>query len=223
MINFLHSLLHQPARGWDPVPPEHARRYADLAWKDLNPALVDDLERRLGGLGDKRVLDLGGGPGQYSIAFARRGARVTWHDVSRAYLAIAREGAAQAGVRVDFSLGYLEDARRLAHAPFDLVFCRICWNYCRNDRVFARLVFRLMRPGGAAYIDANTEDFARPHGRQRLAYALYRLTGWKIGHPYPPRGRLARLFRRLPLARLEEDGASGFNDRLFLIKGRPVL
>lgn len=223
MINFLHGLLHRPARGWDPVPPEHARRYADLAWKDLNPALVDDVERRLGGLRDKRVLDLGGGPGQYSITFARRGARVTWHDVSRAYLDIARQRAAQAGVQVEFSLGYLEDARRLARAPFDLVFCRICWNYCRNDRAFARLVYRLTRPGGAAYIDTNTETFARPRGSRRLAYALNGLIGWKIGHPYPPRGRLARLFRKFPLARLDEDYASELNDRLFLVKDRPVL
>lgn len=78
MINRLHSWIHQPGKGWDPVAPEYAGEYAESEWRNINVGLIDRLEQRIGGFKDKRVLYLGGGPGQYSTAFARRGARVTY-------------------------------------------------------------------------------------------------------------------------------------------------
>ena len=78
-VNYLHSLLHRVESGWDPISPEYAREYADFASSRIDITLVDHLERQVGGLSGKRVLDLGGGPGQYSVLFAERGADVTWH------------------------------------------------------------------------------------------------------------------------------------------------
>ncbi|MEE9218504.1 MAG: class I SAM-dependent methyltransferase [Acidobacteriota bacterium] len=218
MINWLHSLLHDPSRGWDPVPSAHSRDYSQRAWEDLQPGLVDDLERRTGGLKGKRVLDLGAGPAQYSIEFARRGALVVWHDISRNYQRRARQLASDAGVEVEFSLGYLEQARKFLASPFDLVFCRLCWNYCRGDRAFARLIYRLIKPGGAAYVEANTEVFGAPAGLRRCIYFLNNRLSWKLGHPYPPRGRIARMFLRFPLDTAFVDQSSALVDRLFLIK-----
>jgi SAM-dependent methyltransferase len=218
MINLLHAFLHDPARGWDPVPGEHADGYAERAWEDLKPSLVDEIEARIGKLHGKRVLDLGGGPGQYSVEMARRGARVVWHDVSRRYGEMVRRRAAEAGVDLETSIGYLEDARKFLHEPFDLVFCRLCWNYCRGDRAFARLAYRLTRPDGALYVETNTETFGAPAGLRRLIYLFNALLGWKIGHPYPPGGRVPRLLLRFPVRYAAIEYPSPLVERILLIR-----
>jgi 2-polyprenyl-3-methyl-5-hydroxy-6-metoxy-1,4-benzoquinol methylase len=215
MINQIHALWHRPAAGWDPVPPAHAAEYAAHEWSHHDDALIDRVEGWLGGLAGKRVLDLGGGPGHCAVAFARRGADVTWHDVSRTYEQIARRRAAAAGVTVRFSLGYLEEARRLAERPFDLVFNRICWNYCMDDRAFSALVYDLVRPGGGAYVDTHTAEFAEGGGWRHLAARLYAATSIKVGHPHPPRGRTAALFQRFSVDRVILDYSTPGNERIF--------
>ncbi|MDR3670278.1 MAG: class I SAM-dependent methyltransferase [Holophaga sp.] len=192
MINTILMKLRPVAGGFDPVSAGGARRYADYEWDHFSPGLVDELELRVGGLAGKRVLDLGGGPGQYAIEFARRGARVTWHDISRNYLAVARDRAAAQGAELEFNLGYLEEAARYLDQPFDFIFNRICWYYCVNDAAFARLVHGLMRPGGQAYID---NFIHQAPGRFKPRYWLNAMAGVKIGHPVPPPGRLEKLFR----------------------------
>jgi SAM-dependent methyltransferase len=143
---------------------------------------------------------------------------VVWHDVSRTYLEIARNRAAASGAQVEFSLGYLEDARRFQSTPFDLVFCRVCWNYCRSDRRFARLIYSLLKPGGAAYIDCHTPAFARATGLRSLQSYLNSALRFKVGHPYPPRGRIASLFHAFPAERMSVDYASEWNDRVLFVK-----
>lgn len=219
MINALQKLISRVDRGWDPVPATYAEAYAEASWRQPDETAIERLARRLGGLEGKRVLDLGGGPGQCSVMFARRGARVTWHDVSRNYLLIARQRAQAAGVDVDFSLGYLEDAVRFVAHPFDLVFCQLCWCYCMDDRAFARLIYSLVKPGGAAYIDSNTPAFEGPiRGRRRLQYFLNDRLWIKVGHPHPPRGRIARLFLQYPIERMIVDHSVETNDRIFFVK-----
>ncbi len=222
MINQLHALLHRPEKGWDPVPPEHAITYGEGEWQRVDEGLLDHLDHWTGGLYGKRVLDLGGGPGQYSAAFARRGAEVTWHDVSRHYRDIAQARIRALGLaeRVRFSLGYLEEAPRLLTGNFDLVFNRICWYYGMSDAGFAGVVYRLIAPGGWAYVDTNHSS-----GRPDNLPLTVRLRTWlndrftiKIGHPYPPHGRVAHLFLRYPVARLLVDYRSAANDRILLQK-----
>jgi len=217
-VNYLHSVLHRVGDGWDPIRSTYAEEYAALAWSESNPALVERLEQQMGGLEGKRVLDLGGGPGQYSVLFAQRGAQVTWHDVSREYERIARKRAAACGVTPQFSLGYLEHAKQIGESYFDLVFCRVCWYYCRSDRAFAKLIYSLVKPNGIGYIECNTPAFARPTGLRRTQYWLNQRLWWKIGHPYPPRGRIAGLLQQYPLARLELDYSSELADIVVFVK-----
>jgi SAM-dependent methyltransferase len=220
MINALHAMLHNPRRGWDPIPEEHARLYAEEQWQKFNPGLVDYLADRLCGLEGKRVLDLGAGPGHFSVAFARCGAQVTWHDLSRRYLDFSREKARQAGVTLRFSLGYLEEAGKFLAEPFDLVFCRICWRYCENDRRFARLVYGLAAPEGAGYVDSGIGPGPEPTLWRRIQFDLNAGCGLKIGHPDPPRGRLAGLFQGFPMKSLETDYSAAQNDRIFFVTKR---
>lgn len=211
-VNYLHSLLHRVENGWDPIPSSYACSYAELAWNERSPNLVRDLDLRVGGLTGKRVLDLGGGPGQYSILFAQYGANVTWHDVSREYEAITRERAAVAGVSIAYSIGYLEDAQRFETEPFDLVFCRVCWYYSRSDRAFARLLYSVVKTGGVGYVECNTPDFSKPRSWRRGQYWLNKHLWLKVGHPMPPRGRIAKLLQQYDLRQMTLDYSSPLRD-----------
>ena len=95
MINQLHKLLHDPARGWDPISSAYAQEYgaAQTAAEDV----VAQFAAATGGLHGKRVLDLGSGVGQYGLAFASQGATVTCLDVSATYLRMARDRFSAAG------------------------------------------------------------------------------------------------------------------------------
>jgi SAM-dependent methyltransferase len=204
MINYLFSRVQRPERGWDPVPAPYAAAYAEQQWGADTRAVVDDLAERIGDLGGRRVLDLGGGPGHYTAEFARRGARVTWHDVSDAYRRLAHERLGSLAEDVEWSLGYLEEAARFGPV-FDLVFNRICWYYCMSDRHFARLVHGLVKPGGWAYIV--TPYLESPTKRARLLHrARGRLNehlGIKIGHPFPSLRLFRRVWRGLETRRFE--------------------
>jgi 2-polyprenyl-3-methyl-5-hydroxy-6-metoxy-1,4-benzoquinol methylase len=222
MINWFFSRAQRPERGWDPVPAEHARQYSRSEWQSVNEPLLDQLDDWVGGLAGKRVLDLGGGPGQYSVAFARRGARVTWFDVSRNYQTLAQANAAERLVadRMQFRLGYMDDAPRLLAETYDLVFNRICWYYGRSDRSFADVVYRLVCPGGSGYIDTTNSLFntAQLSASARMRTWLNVACSIKIGHPYPPRGRIASLMLRRPIERLLIDYTTASSDRLLFKK-----
>lgn len=221
LINWMHSRIFRPERGWDPVPSEYAEQYAAIQWtQGAGEALLDKIEDWCGGLRGKTVLDLGAGPGHYTMAFARRGARVTWYDISAHYRTMAQERARQQNVAVEFVLGYLDEAPARLGKTYDVVFNSICWNYGRGDRSFARVIYRLIHPGGVAYVDT-THDLFNRHtltSAARFRSWLNSRVGIKIGHPFPPHGRLARLFLRFPLEAILIDYGSPWNDRLLLRK-----
>ncbi len=220
MINWIHSRWRRPERGWDPVPKGYAERYAEEEWREVDSDLIMQLERWAGGLQGKRLLDLGGGPGQYSVAFAKLGAHVIWHDVSRNYLEIAKAKARENGVLITFSLGYLEDAERYLGSGFDVVFNRICWYYARSDRAFADLTYRLVRPGGVGYVDVPNAEaiYAKLTATRRFQTWLNAHIYLKIGHPFPPRGRVASLLQRYPLSQIYIDYRLPGNDRIFFVR-----
>ncbi len=221
-INFVHKLLHRVEEGWDPISLEYAKKYDRFASNEIDTVLVKRLDALSSGLEGKRVLDLGGGPGHYSVLFAKCGARVTWHDVSREYEKIARKRAEDCGLSLDFSLGYLEEAKKFGENSFDLVFCRVCWYYSKSDRAFGRLLYGLVKPGGMGYIKCNTSTFSRPKGMRKLQSWLNGRLWWKIGHPMPPHGRIAKLIQNYPIERLELDYSSDLCDVVLFVKRRGV-
>ncbi len=220
MINWLHSQWHRPEQGWDPVDPDWAQTYAAAEWQTVDTGLLDRIETRLGGLAGKRVLDMGAGAGQYSVALAQRGAEVVWYDISRTYQTIAQRQAAEAGLTLEWHLGYFEDAPRyLPNRQFDFIFNRICWYYCQNDRAFARLLWSLLAQDGLLYIHApNSRFHAEMPALARLRTWLNARTGFKVGHPMLPPRQLASLLNTLPLRQLEADCSDPCNDVLWVRK-----
>lgn len=226
MINSWLSYLRRPDNqdGWDPVPDLHSVSYAQHQWAiGVDHNLIDQLDNILGGLAGKRVLDLGGGPGQYSVEFAKRGAIVTWHDVSGRYQAFAAEKAREHNVNIQFSLGYMDEARDILDGNFDLIFNRICWCYCHSDRAFSKVIYALSKPNGIIYIDTNNSHWcwSELSYLAKLRVLINNYASIKIGHPHPPHGRIAEIFNQFSVEFISIDYSLPTNDRL-IIKRKAV-
>lgn len=221
MINKLHARLYRPEMGWDPVPADHAQQYAEKEWRHVDETVLDFIEANAGSLAGKEVLDLGAGPGHYTAALMRRGAAVTWYDISFRYQELAKLHIAATGIHgeIHYDLGYMDEAPERLGRQFDLVFNRIAWYYSFNDATFARTIVRLLRPGGWAYVDTHHSTTLRHSTRTvRLQTWLNDNLAIKIGHPYPPHGRLARLFLRFPAREMLVDYRVADNDRILFQK-----
>jgi ubiquinone/menaquinone biosynthesis C-methylase UbiE len=121
-----------------------------------------------------QVLEVAPGPGYLSIEIARLGRfTVTGLDISRTFVEIARDGARQAGVSVEFRHG---DVARMPFqdGSFDLIVCQAAFkNFTEPVRALDEM-YRVLRPGGTAVIqdmssDASTADIADEVKRMELS------------------------------------------------------
>src|SRR5207253_10547158 len=104
--------------------------------------------RLLGDLKGKRVLELGCGGGQCSIAFAKQGATAIGIDFSAEQLAFAKRLCEREEVRVELREGDLADLAFLRAESVDVVFSAYAFGFVEDlNRVF-RQVHRVLKPGG---------------------------------------------------------------------------
>ncbi|GAC1408287.1 MAG: class I SAM-dependent methyltransferase [Chloroflexota bacterium] len=101
----------------------------------------------LGDVRDKDVLELGCGAAQWSIALARRGARVVGLDISSRQLEHARRAMLAEGVEFPLLLGSAEGIP-LPDDSFDIVFCDHGAMSFADPNLTVPEVARLLRPGG---------------------------------------------------------------------------
>lgn len=96
---------------------------------------------------DARVLDAGCGSGQWAIAFAERGARVTGIDLSPKMIRLARDQASARGLDIEWRTG---DVTRLADplAVFDAIHARVLLQFVPDVPAALRELRRVLRPGG---------------------------------------------------------------------------
>ena len=110
------------------------------------PDIANENELRLlGDLAGKRVLELGCGGAQCSIAFAKQGAVAIGVDFSSEQLAFARRLCDREGVRVDLHQSDLADLAFVRAESLDLVFSAYAFGYVEDlNRVF-RQVHRVLK------------------------------------------------------------------------------
>jgi len=205
---WLKYYLQKPEKGFDPVPKHFAEKYAANEYEKLDHTTVDVIERQIAGFENKSILDLGAGPGQYSIAFAKKGAEVTWHDISKNYLEIAKSITKTENVGLHFSLGYLEEA----NGKFDMVFNRICWYYCINDYKLAKCIYNLVKENGYGFIIVNNEKYLQKELEKesgfkkhaiKMSYWLNENFNIKLTHVHPSHRKLCKIFTSLNFKSLQ--------------------
>jgi SAM-dependent methyltransferase len=123
-----------------------ARLPTDVA--HYGPDIPTEAELKLlGDLKGKRVLELGCGGAQCSIAFAKQGATAIGVDFSGEQLAFARRLYEKEGVKVELHHGDLADLAFLRGDSIDLVFSAYAFGFVEDlSRVF-RQVHRVLKPG----------------------------------------------------------------------------
>jgi SAM-dependent methyltransferase len=137
------------AAAWD----RHSAVYQDTAQLSTSvahygPDIPTEAELRLlGDLKGKKVLELGCGGAQCSIAFAKQGAIAIGVDFSPAQLAHARQLCTEEEVKVELRQGDLADLAFLRADSIDLVFSAYAFGYVEDlNRVF-RQVHRVLKVG----------------------------------------------------------------------------
>ncbi len=137
------------ATAWDSFSAEYqsgAGLPTDVAY--YGPDIPTEAELRLlGDLKGKRVLELGCGAGQCSIAFAKAGATAIGVDFSPAQLAHGRDLCEAEDVRVELRLGDMADLAFLRADSIDLAFSSFAFQYVEDlNRVF-RQAHRVLKVG----------------------------------------------------------------------------
>ncbi len=116
--------------------------------RDLHEFIPDNLleasERPL------RILDAGGGQGQFSVQLALLGHEVVLCDLSAEMLKLARENYEQAGVghRVSFFQGSIQDYAESSAEPFDLVLCHAVLEWVVEPLSLLQALMTQLQPGG---------------------------------------------------------------------------
>jgi 2-polyprenyl-6-hydroxyphenyl methylase/3-demethylubiquinone-9 3-methyltransferase len=128
-------------RWWDPTSefrPLH----------EINPLRLGHIERQVGGLTGKRVLDVGCGGGILAEAMAARGAQVTGIDLAERALKVAMLHRLEVGSAVDYRLVSAEDLAAEAPGSFDVITCMEMLEHVPQPASVVAACARMARPGG---------------------------------------------------------------------------
>jgi len=146
--------------------PTDAAHYGPFAPNENQLRLLGDVEGR-------RILELGCGGGQCSLAFAKQGAACVAVDLSDAQIEYARALAEQEGVTVEFHQGdMLHFLKTQPDAAYDIVFSAYALQYVEDLTTVFREAHRALRPGGLFVfsLDHPINDVAG-YGEEKVYFA----------------------------------------------------
>jgi ubiquinone/menaquinone biosynthesis C-methylase UbiE len=177
------DLRKRITEAWDNLT-DHYQMSTEISTHDVHFGWLAHGERKLGLIGDvrgKRVLEIGCGGGQNTIALARQGAEACGVDPSVKQIEYARSLAEECGVDVTFDVAPAEDLSRFPDSRFDLAISSYAFGYVTGlSRAYAEAHRVLMSEGTfimctghpyfSATISALIQDPEGPGLRDYLAW-----------------------------------------------------
>ena len=142
-------------RWWDPESefrPLH----------QINPLRLAHIDRLVGGLAGRRVIDVGCGGGILAEAMAAAGAKVTGIDLADKPLKVAMLHRLESGVEVDYRLVSAEDAAQAEPGAYDVVTCMEMLEHVPDPASTVRACAALVKPGGWTFfatLNRNPKSF----------------------------------------------------------------
>ncbi len=193
---------------------ESIRDYWDRRSSGFSDAVINEMERKgegvaqwvadTTGIRSGRVLDLGCGPGFFSILLSSAGYDVLGIDYSPEMVSHATENASEAGVDPEFMR---MDAQSMSFpdSSFDLVVSRdVLWTLEHPERAYSE-IFRVLRPGGRAlisdgnyYLHLYDDSYSRPERAERHEDNQH----MRFNKDNVDFGIIERLAEELPLSRI---------------------
>lgn len=157
--------------GYDKVVQSQFKSKKTVAiWKEL-------LEEGLGDRLQQQVLDVGTGPGFFSILLSQMGHRPTAVDASPGMIKVAMANFEQFGFKIPASVG---DAAKLDHLPdqsMDAVVCRdVVWTLPEPQQAYAEW-YRVLKPGGKVIVFDGNYLYQE---NKSLFYKLWYALSWTL-------------------------------------------
>jgi SAM-dependent methyltransferase len=115
---------------------------------EYGAGITEDKLQLIGPVAGKRVLEIGCGGGQCSIAFAKQDALVTSIDITAAQIEIAGELAEQNGVSITLIQRDMTDLSPIPSESQDIVFSAIAFHYVDDILACFREVHRVLKADG---------------------------------------------------------------------------
>lgn len=140
--------------------------YADRINEKQTKREVQMVETALQLAPGARILDLACGTGRHSVLLARHGHHVTGVDLNEGYLAMARQAASAASVKIDTV------ACDMREIPFEGCFDAVVSLFTsfgyfeaeEDDQAVVQRVADALKPGGSYLIDAGNRDWQLESG-----------------------------------------------------------
>jgi len=179
-------------------PGQHSVAVWDRAWsrherppENHHEPLVDALERTLGGVTGRRLLEIGAGSARDSLRLAELGGRCLALDYSAAAVALARQGREHRGVALGVVRG---DAFRLPFPDdsFEAVFSQGVMEHFADPRSFLADQLRVLAPGGLLLVDVPQTFNPYTVRKKRLMRAGRWFAGWETSYSLSGLERLLR-------------------------------
>jgi len=116
-----------------------------VIWRDL-VAAVPALEQS----GSLRILDIGGGLGQFAVRLAEFGHQVTYNDLSANMCLAAKQLAAQANLaeQIDWRQGAYQQVIQEVDGQFDLILCHALMEWLAKPELLAADLSSKLAPNG---------------------------------------------------------------------------
>jgi ubiquinone/menaquinone biosynthesis C-methylase UbiE len=149
-LTYHNETLQRNRQSWNALSANY-QAHTRISTSDVHYGPLAPGERELGLLGEvagKRILEVGCGGGQNSIALAKQGAICVGIDPSSAQLAHAQKLAQGHGVDVQFLGGVAEDLGVFCEGSFDLVLSSYAFGYVTDLTQAYREAWRVLKPGG---------------------------------------------------------------------------